>query len=229
MGQASKKGVNFSFFLKPASPIEPSRGINQTSNAVKPEASATGTYSFSCSERRLLHPRASEVKGTSDYTEEKTADPICLVETTASSFLPDVLQVATSPPRSVKDKSDVTFNDADIPDSITRALFDALQEKWTGNQLPVTMIALALLNYSRRWRQKGTIRLDHPRYQNSTVNNTLEGISNKTSTAVPAQISNMRSDLTPTAGSRNKRTSRPSTWQLEWYGNHRTVAQLSTS
>ena len=37
----------------------------------------------------------------------------------------------------------MTLNDADIPDSIARALFDALQEKRTGNQLPATMIALA--------------------------------------------------------------------------------------
>ena len=56
LGQAFglKKGVNV--FLKPASPIEPSRGINQTSNAGKPEALATGTNPFSCLERRLFHP-----------------------------------------------------------------------------------------------------------------------------------------------------------------------------
>ena len=30
----------------------------------------------------------------------------------------------------------MTLNDADIPDSIARALFDALQENRTGNQLP---------------------------------------------------------------------------------------------
>ena len=58
LGQAFglKKGVNF--FLKPASPIESSRGINQTFSAGKPEALATGTNSFSCSERRLFHPRS---------------------------------------------------------------------------------------------------------------------------------------------------------------------------
>ena len=43
----------------------------------------------------------------------------------------------------VKEEGDVTLNDADIPDSIVRALFDVLQEKRTENQLPATMIALA--------------------------------------------------------------------------------------
>ena len=63
------------FFFKPASPIEPSRGINQTSNAGKPETSATGTNQFSCSERRLFHLRASEVKETSDNTGGKNCRP----------------------------------------------------------------------------------------------------------------------------------------------------------
>ena len=90
LGQAfgRKKGVNC--FLKPASPIEPSRGINQTSNAGKPDALARGIDPFSCSERRLFHPRALEVKGTSDITGEKnkqTADPMYPVET--SPLLPD--------------------------------------------------------------------------------------------------------------------------------------------
>ena len=69
-----KKGVNV--FLKVASPIEPSRGINQTSNAGKPEALATGTNQFSCLEKRLFYPRAAEVKRTSsDHTGEKKSKP----------------------------------------------------------------------------------------------------------------------------------------------------------
>ena len=157
LGQAfgRKKGINL--FLKPAPPIEPSRGINQTSNAGKPEASVTGTNPFSCSERRPFHPRASEVKGTLDNTGENIADPICPVET--ASLLPDDQQVTTSPPSPVKEESDVTLNDADILDSIARALFDVLQENRTGNQLPAMRISLARVG----WRQNGTIRFDHPR------------------------------------------------------------------
>ena len=58
LGQAFglKKGVNV--FLKPASPIEPSRGINQTSKAGEPEAPATGSNPFSCSEKRLFPPQS---------------------------------------------------------------------------------------------------------------------------------------------------------------------------
>ena len=51
-----KKGVNC--FLKPASPIESSRGTSQTSTAEKPETPATGTNLFSCSEIRLFHPQS---------------------------------------------------------------------------------------------------------------------------------------------------------------------------
>ena len=96
---------------------------------------ATGTNQFSYSERRLFHPRASEVKGTSDKTEGKTADPKCPIKT---SLLLDDQQ---SPPRPVKEEGDVTLNDADIPDSIARALFDALQENRTRTQLPAMRIS----------------------------------------------------------------------------------------
>ena len=200
LGQAFglKKGVNF--FLKPASPIEPSRGINQASNAGKPEALATGTNQFSCSERRLFHPRASEVKGTSsDNTGgKKTADPTCPVKT---SLLLDDRRV-THPPRPVKEEGDVTLSDADIPDSITRALFDALQENRTGNQLP----AMRISGSSRRrlvitaviWRQGRNNQVRSFFLPKPTLSHTLEGnISNQPSTAVPAQMNSSRNGLTP--------------------------------
>ena len=79
---------------------------------------------------------------------KRGADSICPVET-AAPLLPDDQQVTTSPPRPVKEEGDVTLNDEDIPDSIARALFDALQEKRTGNQLPATMIALARVGGSQ--------------------------------------------------------------------------------
>ena len=72
----------------------------------------------------------------------KTADPICSVETATSPLLPDD-QVTTPPPRPVKEEGDVTLTNTDIPDSIARALFDALQEKQIGSELPATVIALA--------------------------------------------------------------------------------------
>ena len=76
LGQASGLKKRVKLFFKPASPIEPSRGINQTSNAGKPEVLATGTNHISCSERRIFHPRASEVKGTSsDNTGGKNSRP----------------------------------------------------------------------------------------------------------------------------------------------------------
>ena len=83
------------------------------------------------------------MKGRSDNTGGKIVDRICPVDTAASRLLPNDQQATTSPPKPVKEEGDVTLNDADIPDSIAKALFDALQKKWTGNQLPATMIAVA--------------------------------------------------------------------------------------
>ena len=126
--------------MKPACPIEPSRGINQTSNTGKPEALATGTNQFSCLERRLFHPRASEVQGTPDNTGGETADPTCPVKT-AQNFSSPMINESTSSPRPVKEEEDVTLNDAGILDSIARALFDALQENRAGTQLPAMRIS----------------------------------------------------------------------------------------
>ena len=41
------------------------------------------------------------------------------------------------------------FGDADIPDSVARALLDALQEKRQGNQLPAAMAPLARIRASQ--------------------------------------------------------------------------------
>ena len=80
------------------------------------------------------------MKGTSNNKGEKTAEPSCPVE--APPLLDDQ-HVTTSALSLVKEEGDVTLNDADIPDSITRALLDALREERTGNQLPAMMISMA--------------------------------------------------------------------------------------
>ena len=112
----------------------------------------------------------------------------------------------------------MTPSNADIPNSIARALLDALQEKQTGNQLPATMISLARVKASHPQRYLATGKepaetiiqatLDlislgqRPSGSTtladkvSTVNHTLDG---QPSTAVPAQIDRSRRRLTPTA------------------------------
>ena len=125
-------------------------------------------------------------------------DPTCPVETAETSLLPDDQRVTTSPPRPVKEEGDVTLNDADISDSIARALFDALQENRTGNQLPAMRIS------GGSCRRLLTTAVIWPRCQNSTVSHTLEDISTQPSTAVPAQINSRRSGLTPAAEAETK-------------------------
>ena len=192
MGQAFglEKGVDF--VLKPASPIEPSRGTNQKPNAGKPEASATETNPFSRSEKRLFHPQS--IGGRRNVkTREKKGDPICPVE---AIRLPDDQHVTTSLPGPDKEEGDVTPNDTNIPDSIARALLNALQEKRTGNQRPAMRISDARVGIV--WPWEGTIRFDKPHCQNSTVSHTLEGISNQPSTVVPAKKNSSKSGLIPT-------------------------------
>ena len=94
---------------------------------------------------RVYVPTASEVKGTSTQG-RKSGDPAHPVE---ASPLPDHQQVTTSPPIPEQEEGEVTPSDAGIPDSIARALLDALQEKRTGNQLPATMVSLARLRVSQ--------------------------------------------------------------------------------
>ena len=94
---------------------------------------------FSARREDSFTPSASEVEGTS--TQGRTSgDPAHPVE---APPLPDHQHVTTSPPIPHKEEGEVTPSDADIRDSIARTLLDVLQEKRTGNQLPVTMISLA--------------------------------------------------------------------------------------
>ena len=136
---AKKKKVKFS---KPASSIDPSRGTTQTSTSGKPAAPITGNNPFSAPGEKTRLP-----SGSLWETEEKTqGDPIHPVEEPSP---PGKQQVTTSPPNPDEEEGEVTPCDADIPDSIARALLDALQEKQTGNQLPAAMRSLARIRASQ--------------------------------------------------------------------------------
>ena len=70
-----------------------------------------------------------------------------------------VINESRHPPRLVKEEGDMILNDADIPDSIARALFDALKENRTGNHLPAMRISggsrRRLVNTAVIWRRRG--------------------------------------------------------------------------
>ena len=138
------------------------------------------------------------MKGTS-IQGRKSGDPAYPLQ---APPLPDYPHVTTSLPGPDKEEGEVIPSDADIPDSIARALLDALQENRTGNQLPAMMISLTRVG-GPQLQQCLVIGRNHqiyqPRRQGPTVSHTLEGISNQPSTAVPAQISSSRRGLTPTA------------------------------
>ena len=111
----------------------------------------------------------------------------------------------------------MTPSDADIPDSIAKALLDVLQEKRTGNQLPVTLISMVRVRASQlqqcwvtgREPAKTTIQatldlitLGQGPSGSSTLADKVSTESHtldvQPSTAVPAQIDSSRRSLTPT-------------------------------
>ena len=55
----------------------------------------------------------------------------------------------TAPPNPDEEEGEVTSGDADIPDSVARALLDALQEKRQGHQLPAAVVPLARVRASQ--------------------------------------------------------------------------------
>ena len=103
----------------------------------------------------------------------------------------------------------MTLGDADTPDSIARALFDALQDKRAGNKLPLLTIPLARIRATQLQHclsiakehsdcmsqvTLGLIAREHEALGPAnladkvpTVRHTLECTTSETSTTVPAQ------------------------------------------
>ena len=107
-----------------------------------------------------------EAKGRS-VRGRKPGDSTYLVETTRASHLPRNQDVMPSTPNPEKEEEGgMISSDADIPDSIARAVLGALQEKRTGNNLLSTIISIARVRASQlqqclltgREPSKGTIQ-----------------------------------------------------------------------
>ncbi|CAM9536871.1 unnamed protein product [Ascophyllum nodosum] len=123
-------------FSKPASSMEPSRCTAPPSTSGKPAVPVTANNPFA-----VLGEKTRIPSGNPPEAKEKTpGDPTQLVEEPSP---PGKQQVTTSPSNPDEEEGEVTPCDADIPDSIARALLDALQGKRRGHQLPATMVPLA--------------------------------------------------------------------------------------
>ena len=145
----------------------------------------------------------------------KSGDPAHPVE---SPPLPYHQHVTISAPSPDKGEGKVTPSDADIPDSIDRALLDALQEKRTWNQLPATLISMARVRASQLQRCLATgkkpaettiqvtlafISLGQEPSGSTTLADKVSTVSHtldvQPSSTVPAQIASGRRNQTPTA------------------------------
>ena len=136
---AKKKKVKFS---KTASSMEPSRGTAPPSTSGKPATSVIANNPFA-----VLGEKTRIPSGNPPEAEERApGDPTQQVE---EPSLPANESVTTSLPNPDEEEGEVTSCDADIPDSIARALLDVLQDKRKGHQLPAAMVPLARVRASQ--------------------------------------------------------------------------------
>ena len=123
-------------FTKSTPSAEPSRGNAPSSTSAKPAAPASATNPFA------VLGEGNTSSGNSPETQVTAEDS----STEHSSV------TLTQPPDSSNievEEEEVGSGVADIPDSVARALLDALQEKRIGNQLPAAMAPLARIRASQ--------------------------------------------------------------------------------
>ena len=140
---SKKKKVKFT---KPASSTKPSRGTAPSSTSAKPALPVPATNLFA-----VLGEKSNMSSGNPPEKQETAVgEPTPHVE---DSSPPEQLSVtSTGPPNPSNldvEEVEVESGDADIPDSVARALLDALQEKRQGHQLPAAMAPLAWVRASQ--------------------------------------------------------------------------------
>ena len=141
---SKKKKVKFT---KPASSAEPGRGTAPSSTSAKPAAPAPATNPFA-----VLGEKGSTSSGNPPEKQE-TAVGEPTPQQVEDGSPPEHFSVTpTGPPNPSNldvEEGEVESGDADIPDSVARALLEALQEKRQGNQLPAAMAPLARVRASQ--------------------------------------------------------------------------------
>ena len=133
-------------FTKPTSSAEPSRGNAPSSTSAKPAAPAPATNPFAVLDEKNTSSGNSPAKRV-NAGGESTPQPVDDSSPTEHSSI-----ASTGPPDPSNfdvEEGEVGSRDADIPDSVARALLDALQEKRQGNQLPAAMAPLARIRASQ--------------------------------------------------------------------------------
>ena len=124
-------------FTKPTPSAEPSRGNAPSSTSAKPAAPASATNPFAVlGEGNTSSGNSPEKQVTAEDSSTREHSSVTMTEPPDSSNLE-------------VEEGEVGSGDADIPDSVARALLDALQEKRMGNQLPAAMAPLARIRASQ--------------------------------------------------------------------------------
>ena len=138
---SKKKKVKFT---KPASSAEPSRGNAPSSTSAKSTPPVPATNPFV-----VLGEKNSTSSGNPPEIQETAAEePTPHVEDNSPPDHASAISTGPPNPPNLED-GEVESGDADIPDSVARALLDALQEKRQGNQLPAAMAPLARVRASQ--------------------------------------------------------------------------------
>ena len=138
---SKKKKVKFT---KPTSSAKPSRGNAPSSTSAKPTPPVPATNPFA-----VLGENNSTSSGNPPEIQETAAgEPMPHVEDNPPPDYASAISTGPPNPSNLED-GEVESGNADIPDSVARALLDALQEKRYGNQLPAAMAPLARIRASQ--------------------------------------------------------------------------------
>ena len=134
-------------FTKPAASPKPNRDTAPSSTEAKPVSLVQATNPFAA----LGEKTGSTSSGNSPGTQETVAEaPTPNVEDGSPAAQASISSTGPPIPSNLEiEDGEVASGDADIPDSVARALLDALQEKRQGHQLPAAMVPLARIRASQ--------------------------------------------------------------------------------
>ena len=125
---------------KPASSMESSHGTVPPSTSGKPATPVAANNPLAVLGAKPPQKTRISSGNPPEAEERAPGDPTQQVKELS---LPGKQSVTTSSPDPDEEEGEVTSCDADISDSIARALLDPLQDKRRGHQLPAAMVPLA--------------------------------------------------------------------------------------
>ena len=139
-------------FSKPSFSTVSSLGTSRTSTSRNPEAPAATETNPSSALGEDPTPSSNPLKSKGNQSLRGNLEtPPIRWKQQGRLLYPDY-KVISCPPNPDEEEGELTPNDADIPDSIARALLGALQERRAGNNFPPATISVARIRAAQLQR-----------------------------------------------------------------------------